>query len=198
MKFDSTVLEGKHVKLEPLHQEHKKGLCSAISDGNLWELSFTFIPHPDEIDSYYQRAETDQQAGISLVFATIDKQTGNVAGSTRFMRTDWKHKRLEIGFTFLGKSWQKTAINTEAKYLMLEYVFEQLNFNRVELLTDVLNENSRRAILRIGATEEGMLRNHMVMPDGRVRDSFVFSIIRHDWPTVKQGLIKIMASYDIK
>lgn len=198
MAFTKTVLEGKHVRLEPLTEKHRNGLCKAINDGELWKLNFTFVPHPNDIDSFYLRVEKDQDLGISLVFATIDKKTGEVAGSTRFMRTDWKHKRLELGFTFLGESWQKTAINTEAKYLMLKHVFEELDINRVELLTDVLNQNSRRAILRIGAKEEGILRNHMVMPDGRVRDSFVFSIIRQEWPQVKQRLINKMAENDSK
>lgn len=198
MTFIHTVLEGKHVRLEPLTDKHRNGLCKAINDGELWKLNFTFVPHPNDIDSFYLRVEKDQDLGISLVFATIDKKTGNVAGSTRFMRTDWKHKRLELGFTFLGESWQKTAINTEAKFLMLKHVFEELDINRVELLTDVLNQNSRRAILRIGAKEEGILRNHMVMPDGRVRDSFVFSIIRQEWPQVKQRLINKMAENDSK
>jgi RimJ/RimL family protein N-acetyltransferase len=196
MAYNKTTLEGNHVRLEPLAVKHRDGLCRAIKEGQLWQLHFTFIPHPNDIDGFYQRAENDQNSGSSLVFATIDKRTGNVAGSTRFMRTEWKHKRLEIGFTFLGQSWQKTAINTEAKYLMLCHAFEQLNMNRVELLTDVLNEKSRRAILRIGATEEGTLHNHMVMPDGRVRDSIVFSIIRQDWPDVKQALLKMMTKYD--
>lgn len=198
MAFTKTVLDGKHVRLEPLADKHRNGLCKAINDGELWKLNFTFVPHPNDIDSFYLRVEKDQDLGISLVFATIDKKTGNVAGSTRFMRTDWKHKRLELGFTFLGESWQKTAINTEAKFLMLKHVFEELDINRVELLADVLNQNSRRAILRIGAKEEGILRNHMVMPDGRVRDSFVFSIIRQEWPQVKQRLINKMAENDSK
>jgi len=198
MAFIKTVLEGEHVRLEPLTDKHRNGLCKAINDGELWKLNFTFVPHPNTIDDFYLRAEKDQGLGISLVFATIDKKTGNVAGSTRFMRTDWKHKRLELGFTFLGESWQKTAINTEAKYLMLKHVFEELAINRVELLTDVLNQNSRRAILRIGAKEEGILRNHMVMPDGRIRDSYVFSIIRQDWPTTKQALLNRMDGYEQK
>jgi len=198
MAFTKTVLDGKHVRLEPLTEKHRNGLCKAINDGELWKLNFTFVPHPNDIDSFYLRVKKDQDLGISLVFATIDKKTGEVAGSSRFMRTDWKHKRLELGFTFLGESWQKTAINTEAKYLMLKHVFEELDINRVELLTDALNQNSRRAILRIGAKKEGILRNHMVMPDGRVRDSFVFSIIRQEWPQVKQRLINKMAENDSK
>lgn len=198
MEFKPTVLESEHVRLEPLDKTHKNGLCAAINDGQLWELFFTFVPHPNDIEGFYQKAEADMAANSSLVFATIDKQTGNVAGSTRFMKTVWPHKRLEIGFTFLGESWQRTAINTEAKYLMLQHAFEVLQMNRVEFLTDVHNEKSRRAILRLGAAEEGILRNHMVMPDQRIRDSVVFSIATQEWPTVKQSLENKIAKYASK
>lgn len=127
--------------------------------------------------------------GEGLTFATIDKSSnGKIAGSTRFMKADLPNKRIEIGFTFLGKTWQRSRINTEAKLLMLSHAFETLNLNRVELLTDYLNSNSRRAILRLGAKEEGILRSHMVMPDGRVRDSVLYSITKNDWPGVKQNL----------
>jgi N-acetyltransferase len=123
-----------------------------------------------------------------LAFAIIDKGTHKIAGSTRFMKANLPNKRAEIGFTFLGKSWQKTRINTEAKLLMLSHAFETMGLNRIELLTDYLNTRSRNAILRLGAKEEGILRNHMVMPDGRVRDSVIYSIINHEWAGVKQHL----------
>jgi RimJ/RimL family protein N-acetyltransferase len=148
------------------------------------------------LDSFYEKANNDMAGNNSLVFATVDAVSGKVVGSTRFMNTHWKHKRLEIGFTFIAQSWQRSAVNTEAKYLMLQYAFEQLNFNRVELLTDVINEKSRKAILRIGAVEEGRLRHHMIMPDGRHRDSVVFSIIQLDWPEVKLRLQNMMTQYD--
>jgi RimJ/RimL family protein N-acetyltransferase len=123
-----------------------------------------------------------------LAFATIDKATNKVVGSTRFMKANLANKRVEIGFTFLGTSWQKTHINTEAKLLMLTHAFETMALNRVELLTDFLNTTSRNAILRLGAKEEGILRNHMIMPDGRVRDSVIYSIISNEWAGVKQHL----------
>ena len=189
MSLEPVVLEGEHVRLEPLDGRHKDGLCRAISDGELWNIFVTIVPHPDDIDQFLANARSAHERGDGLAFATIDK-TGNdqVAGSTRFMKADLPNKRIEIGFTFLGKTWQRSPINTKAKLLMLTHAFETLGMNRVELLTDYLNNPSRQAILRLGAKEEGVLRNHMVMPDGRERDSVLFSIVRSDWPGVKQNL----------
>ena len=188
MKFEEVTLEGRHVRLESLSEKHRKGLCQAISDGELWNLFFTLVPHVDDINNFLINAQIAHEAGDGLAFATIDKTTNKIAGSTRFMKANIANKRVEIGFTFLGKSYQKTRINTEAKLLMLTYAFESLNLNRVEFLTDYLNNTSRNAILRLGAKEEGILRNHMVMPDGRVRDSVLFSIIKNEWAGVKQNL----------
>ena len=195
MSFELTNMEGKHVRLEPLSIKHKQGLCAAINDGELWKLFFTLVPKLIDIDAFFVQAEADAKAGTSLVFASIDKKTNEVAGSTRFMKAVWPHKRIEIGYTFLGETWQKTAINTEAKFLMLEHAFEQLDVNRVELLTDYLNQNSRRAILRLGANEEGVLRDHMVMPDDRVRDSVIYSITKNNWPGIKQHLAYKLINY---
>src|SRR5262249_21316059 len=138
---------------------------------------------------FLKNAYDDHERGDGLAFATIEIRSNRVAGSTRFMKANLPNKRVEIGYTFLGRSWQKTQINTEAKYLMLEYAFEKLGMNRVELITDYLNTNSRRAILRLGAKEEGIMRSHMVMPDGRIRDSVLYSIIKAEWPGVKQLLL---------
>ena len=187
--MEKVTLEGRFVRLEPLALSHKVELCDAIRDGELWKLWVTFVPHPDNIEGFFDFANSSYETGFGLTFATIDKRTGKVVGSTRFMRTELGHKRTEIGFTFLAKSTQKTVINTEAKLLMLTHAFEILKLNRVELVTDVLNENSKRAILRIGAKEEGVLRSHMVMPDGRVRDSVMHSILKEDWDEVKKGLV---------
>ncbi|MDF1882305.1 GNAT family N-acetyltransferase [Sulfurimonas sp. MAG313] len=178
--------EGKHVCLEPLNIRHKEELCTAIKDGKLWKLWVTLVPHPDEIDDFFSFAQTSHQNGDGLSFAILNE--GKVVGSTRFMRTCLSHKRTEIGFTFLAKSAQRTAVNTEAKLLMLTHAFEVLNLNRVDIITDVLNENSRRAILRLGAKEEGVLRSHMIMKDGRVRDSVVHSIIKEEWSDIKSKL----------
>lgn len=189
MRFESVTLEGMFVRLEPLSRAHKEGLCEAISDGELWQLFVTLVPHPSAIDTFLNDAQQAYEAGDGLAFATIDRATNKVAGSTRFMKAHLPHRRVEIGFTFLGQSWQRTSCNTEAKLLMLTHAFETLGMNRVELLTDYLNEKSRRAIMRLGAKEEGILRNHMVMPNGRVRDSVLYSIIKNEWPGVKQNLL---------
>lgn len=188
MKFEQVILEGKYLSLEPLSARHRDGLREAILDGELWRLFVTLVPHPDNIDTFLADAQELYQSGDGVSFAIIDKASGRVAGSTRFMKANIAHKRVEIGYSFLAKSWQKTRTNTEAKFLMLNYAFETLGFNRVELLTDFLNHVSRKAILRLGAREEGILRSHMVMPDGRLRDSVLYSMIKHDWPGIKQHL----------
>jgi len=188
MTFDKVILEGQLIRLEPLSSEHKEGLCKAILDGELWKLFVTLVPHVDDIDTFIHNAQVSYSSGDGLVFAVIDKATNKVAGSTRFMKANFPNKRVEIGFTFLGESWQKTSVNTEAKLLMLSHAFETMQFNRVELITDYLNTKSRNAILRLGAKEEGILRSHMIMPNGRVRDSVLYSIVKHEWEGVKQNL----------
>jgi len=188
MKFDKVTLEGNHVLLEPLLPSHRDELIEAISDGELWKLFVTRIPNIEGIDEFIENSILEYANGEGMAFATIDKASGRVVGSTRFMRANLAHKRVEIGFTFIAKSYQKTSINTEAKRLMLTHAFETMHLNRVEFITDYLNHASRNAILRLGAKQEGILRSHMVMPDGRIRDSVIFSITRHEWPGVKQNL----------
>lgn len=185
MKIEKTTLVGPRVKLEPLSLSHLPGLARAITDGALWEVPVTFVPHPQDLPQFLSAAESAFLSQREVVFATIDVATDMIVGSTRFRCIDIPDQRVEIGFTFIAKSWQRTYINTEAKYLMLRHAFEQWNCNRVEFLTDVLNTKSRTAIIRIGAREEGTLRNHMVMRDGRIRDSVMFSIIGAEWPQLK-------------
>lgn len=189
MPFAKHPLQGRYVRLEPVTANHKAGLAEAIRDGELWKLFVTLVPHPNALDDFLADAESAFQVGDGITFATIDTASGRIAGSTRFMRASLPDRRVEIGFTFLGASWQKTSLNTEAKLLMLTHAFDALHMNRVELITDYLNSNSRRAILRLGAKEEGVLRSHRVMPDGRVRDSVIYSILKHEWPGVKQNLL---------
>lgn len=188
MKLEQIVLQGSRVRLEPLSETHLPGLAAAILDGALWELPVTVVPHPKDLPDFFSFAELQFQARRELAFATIDQASGTVVGSTRFRCVEAAHKRLEIGFTFIAKSWQRTYVNTEAKYLMLGHAFEKLGCNRVELLTDVLNSQSRSAIERIGGKQEGILRKHMVMRDGRIRDSILFSIICTEWDHVKTRL----------
>lgn len=188
MSFDKVTLEGSHVRLEPLSEHHRSELIEAIADGELWNLFVTLVPRIEGIDEFIENAINAQLSADGLAFATIDKVSNRVVGSTRFMKASLPNRRVEIGFTFIAKSFQKTQINTEAKLLMLAHAFETLRLNRVEFLTDYLNSASRNAIVRLGAKEEGILRNHMVMPDGRVRDSVLFSITNNEWPGIKQNL----------
>lgn len=188
MTLDARTLTGSHVRLEPLAHRHHDGLCDAIRDGDLWKLAVTLVPHPDDVRAFIDDALTAHAAGTQLAFATVDLATGRIAGSTRFMRVELPHRRLEIGFTFIGRSWQRTAVNSEAKLLMLTYAFESLGMNRVEFLTDVRNTASRAAIIRLGAIPEGILRRHMVMRDGWVRDSAPLSLTDTDWPEAKTSL----------
>jgi RimJ/RimL family protein N-acetyltransferase len=190
MQIDKTPLEGENVRLEPLDRRHIEALGSAITDGELWKIPVTFVPHPNDLGQFVADAESAFRAGRELAFATVDKQSNRVVGSTRFMNIEATHRRLEIGFTFLAASRQRTHVNTEAKLLMLRHAFEHWRCNRVELITDVLNSKSRSAIARIGAQQEAILRQHMVMRDGRVRDSVLFAIIRPDWPATKAALQK--------
>jgi RimJ/RimL family protein N-acetyltransferase len=186
---EKVTLQGHRVRLEPLDEaRHREGLAAAIADGELWKIAVTTVPRPQDLAEFFADAEAAFAAGRELAFATIDAETETVAGSTRFRMIEAAHRRLEIGFTFLGASDQRTHVNTAAKLLMLEHAFDVWAVNRVELLTDVLNERSRAAISRLGAQQEGVLRNHMVMPDGRVRDSAVYSVCRPEWPGVQAAL----------
>lgn len=188
MKIEKLVLEGTNVRLEPLSSNHLPGMAKAIEDGNLWEIPVTFVPYPNDLTGFLSQAEAAFSQGKELVFATIDAKSGTVAGSSRFRCIEAVHRRVEIGFTFLAASSQRTHVNTEAKYLMLRHAFETWGCNRVELLTDERNSKSRNAIQRIGAKEEGILRSHMAMRDGHVRNSVIYSIISSEWPQVKSAL----------
>lgn len=186
---EKVTLCGPRVRLEPLDAErHRAGLEAAIADGDLSSLWVTTVPRPDQMNLLFGGAEAAFAAGLELPFATIDAETGRVAGSTRFMAIDPVHRRVEIGATFLAASYQRTHVNTEAKLLMLGHAFDAWNVNRVELLTDQLNERSRAAIVRIGAQPEGILRGHKLMPDGRIRDAAIYSIVRPEWPGVRAAL----------
>lgn len=188
MRVEKVVLRGSRIALEPLDEGHLPALAAAIEDGALWEVPVTIVPHPRDLPAFLRDAEAQYQAGRELAFATMDLASGAVIGSTRFRCIEAAHRRVEIGFTFLARSWQRTYANTEAKYLMLRHAFEAWRVNRVELVTDALNAKSRSAIERIGAREEGVLRAHMVMRDGRIRDSVVYSIVAAEWPGVRQAL----------
>lgn len=181
-------LRGGRVALEPLSARHLPGLAAAIEDGQLWKIPVTLVPRPEELNDFLRQAEERYAAQQERAFATIDLASGTIVGSTRFMAINRHNRRVEIGFTFLAQRWQRSYVNTEAKYLMLRHAFEEWACNRVEFLTDVLNVKSRTAILRLGAKEEGVMRSHMIMRDGRIRDSVLYSVIASEWPAVKCGL----------
>jgi N-acetyltransferase len=182
------TLEGARVRLEPLSRGHHDGLVEAASDGELWKLRVTLIPPPERTAAGIDAALEAWERGRELPFATVERGSGRVVGSTRFRNIEPSALRVEIGSTWLAASFQRTSINTEAKLLMLTHAFEAWGCIRVEFVTDILNEPSRRALARIGAREEGVLRHHMIMPDGRYRDSVLYSIIAPEWTAVKAAL----------
>jgi len=188
------TLEGRHVRLEPLEQAHHAALCTIGLDPELWELIPYRVATPEDMAAYIQTALNAQAAGSALPFASVHAPSGQVIGSTRYLNIDLANRRLEIGATWIAAPWRRTAVNTEGKYLMLRHAFETLGCLRVELKTDSLNQRSRNAIRRIGATEEGTLRQHMITWSGRLRDSIYFSILDSEWPRVKQDLEKKLAS----
>jgi len=188
LNIQPVTLEGQHVRLEPLSFNHHAGLSAVGLVEELWRWIPQPVRTPEEMREYIATALRSQGEGSALPFATVERATGKVIGSTRYGNIDRANRHVEIGWTWLGPAWQRTAANTEAKFLMLRHAFEALGCLRVELKTDSLNENSRNAILRIGAKEEGIFRNHMVTSTGRIRHSVYYSIIDSEWPVVKARL----------
>lgn len=188
MTVEPVVLEGAVVRLEPLSLDHHAGLCEVGLDPDLWRWTGDVIRTPEEMRAYIEAALLQQAEGAALPFVVIERSSGRAIGSTRYAAIEPAHRRLEIGWTWYGQPWQRTAVNTESKYLLLRHAFETLGCIRVEFKTDALNERSRTALLRIGATEEGILRHHMIAPGGRLRDSVYYSIIAPEWPAVKAKL----------
>lgn len=184
------TLTGDIVRLEPIRREHQQ-LFWEVAQNDLEDI-FRWIPYamrtPDDFRKLVDKALAEQDQGESVVFATVECSSGRVIGSTRFMNIDRSNRRVEIGSTWIAPAWQRTAVNTEAKYLMLRHAFEVWRCIRVELKTDGLNQKSRNAILRIGAKEEGTLRRHLVTWTGRVRDTVYFSILDDEWPEAKRKL----------
>ncbi len=186
--MDALTLRGGAVALEPLERDHATALGEAAADGELWRLAVTTVPDPARMPAWVDAALAARAAGRELPFTIRDARDGRVLGSTRYRALALEHRRVEIGNTWLRASAQRTAANTECKLLLLAHAFETLGCHRVEFITDVLNERSRAAILRLGALEEGVLRCHMVMADGRVRDSVLYSLVRTEWPAAKARL----------
>lgn len=181
-------LSGEHVQLVPLSPDHEEGLAAAASDGELWHLWYTRVPGPQEMKAEIARRLTLQKAGSMTPFTVIERPGGRIVGMTTYMNIDTAGPRLEIGSTWYAKSVQRTALNTEAKLLLLSHAFETLGCLAVEFRTHFMNHASRRAIERLGAKLDGILRSHMRLPNGTVRDTCVYSIIAPEWPAIRANL----------
>ena len=185
------------MRLEPLRAEHAAALWE-IAKNDLGDL-FQWIPYPlkslSDFEQFNRQVLEEQQRGLTIPFVTLERASGQIVGTTRYMNMDLANRKVEIGSTWIAPPWQRTAINTEAKYLMLRHAFEVWDCLRVELKTDAMNQRSRKAILRLGAKEEGILRKHMLTWNGRQRDSVYFSILDTEWPQVKSNLKKMLGVY---
>ena len=189
------TLDGIRVRMEPLDlSRHFAGLLEIGLDPDLWRWTINFAREEADLRHYLETALREQAEGRSLPFATMDKASGRVAGCTRFGNIEPTHRRLEIGWTWVGRPFQRTHVNTEAKFLMLRHAFETLGCLRVEFKTNAKNERSRNAMLRIGCVEEGTFRKHMISDRGERRDTVYFSILDDEWPAVKARLEGLMRS----
>ncbi|HYM81852.1 MAG TPA: GNAT family protein [Candidatus Limnocylindria bacterium] len=189
------VLEGEHVRLEPLSLErHFAALCEVGLDAELWRWTSAQVRSAEDLKRYLQTALAEQEQGTALPFATVVRSLDRAVGSTRFGSIERGQRRVEIGWTWIGTPWQRTAVNTEAKLLMLTHAFEHWGCRRVELKTDALNQRSCAAIRRIGGQEEGTLRKHLVTEAGRVRDTVYFSLLDDEWPAARSRLEERLAA----
>ncbi len=190
--IEPITLKGKHASLEPMTLDHIDELAQASKDGELWKLWYTGIPSPETAFDYVHAALNMFEKRTAMPFVvrerTSNKKQGKIIGSTRFCNSDEQNQRTEIGYTWYAKSYQRTPINTECKLMLLTHAFEQLDAIAVEFRTHWHNQQSRRAIERLGAKQDGVLRNHQKMENGGYRDTVVYSIINTEWPVVKQSL----------
>ena len=190
MKIEPITLENEFVRLKPIGFEYLEPLCEAGLFEEIWRLNPTQVDSPEAMKNYIETALDEQSRGVSLPFVTVEKSSGRIVGSTRFGNIDPKNLRTEIGWTWITPAWQKTYVNSAAKLLMLTHAFETWRCIRVELKTDVLNEKSRNAILRLGAKQEGIFRQHVICQSGRLRDTVYFSILDNEWQSVKENLLR--------
>ncbi len=188
MQIKDLTLKNEVISLLPLEPKHKKELLEASEDGNLSSLWYTTVPDENTIDAYINQAIEDRNSNVSYPFVVVDNKSNKVIGTTRFLHIDLVNKRLEIGNTWYAKSAQRTNINANCKLLLLTYAFEVFNAIAVEFRTHWHNHSSRAAILRLGAKQDGILRNDSIHKSGEYRDTVVFSIINHEWPVVKKSL----------
>lgn len=195
MECQPLHLQGTSVSLEPLEQAHIADIRNAAADGELWKLFFTSVPAPEQTQQWLDTALAMQSQQKAIPFIVREKSGGKIVGSTRFCNIDHQHQRLEIGYTWYSQSVQRSAINTECKLLLLTHAFEVLNCIAVEFRTDWFNRRSQAAIERLGAKRDGVLRNHMILPDGRIRDTVVYSILQNEWPGLKKNLQYMQNKY---
>ncbi|MFQ6370480.1 GNAT family N-acetyltransferase [Shewanella sp. YIC-542] len=188
-------LSGEYVILEPLSMDHLPALSLAVADGELWNLWYSRVPHADDMKGYIQAALDAEQRGEALAYAVRYRESGAIVGCTRLCHWDQPNRHIEIGYTWYSKSVQRSAVNTESKLLLLSYAFETLDVIAVEFRTHFHNEASRQAIARLGAKQDGILRNHQLLKDGTVRDTVVYSIIDSEWPEVKSNLKLLLQQY---
>jgi RimJ/RimL family protein N-acetyltransferase len=182
------TLRGSAATLEPLEQRHQGGLVEAVREGELWNLWYTSVPRPEQMAAEIERRLALQATGSMLPFAVIENESGLAVGMTTYMNADPVHQRVEIGSTWYGRRVQRTSINTECKLMMLRHAFDALDCIAVEFRTHIFNRQSRRAIERLGAKLDGILRSHQRAPNGTLRDTCVYSIIAPEWPTVRAHL----------
>jgi N-acetyltransferase len=185
--LEPVTLNGPHAQLKPLSQDHCEGLTEAVRDGELWKLWYTFIPKPEDMRKEIDRRLGLQASGSMLPWTVFDAD-GQIAGMTTYMNVDTPNRRVEIGSTWYARRVQRSAVNTQCKLLLLTHAFEKLDCIAVEFRTHFFNHQSRRGIERLGAKQDGILRNHQIAPNGTLRDTVVYSIIASEWPTVKAHL----------
>lgn len=195
-RAETVTLEARHVRLEPLELRHVDPLAEVGLDPEIWRWSPEPLRTREDMRAYVEAALEARRQGTMLPFATVLRDGDRVVGSTRYGAIDLRNRRVEIGWTWITPAWQRSAVNTEAKLLMLAHAFEALGCQRVELKTDALNERSRRAIARLGAKQEGIFRKHMVTTTGRIRDSVYFSVVDDEWPAVRAGLEAKLRAHD--
>ncbi len=195
MWLKDVELESQKVKLVPLSELHTDALVEAATDGELWKLWFTSVPSADNINEYILNALDQKAKGLALPFVVVEKSSGKVIGSTRFCNADPLNNRVEIGYTWYSKSYQRSSCNTECKLLLLTHAFETLDAIAVEFRTSWHNQTSRSAIARLGAKQDGVLRNHQKLANGGYRDTVVFSIINVEWLSVKDSLEFKLSTY---
>jgi RimJ/RimL family protein N-acetyltransferase len=188
IEIHPTTLEGRGIRLEPLAYEHHDGLAAAAADGRLWELWFTSVPEPEQTRAYIDHALAGQRDGHMLPWAVREFSSGMIIGSTRYHDIVTEIDRVEIGYTWYGKSWQRSHVNTSCKLLLLSHAFDTLGCKVVGLRTDNFNFASQRAIEALGAKKDGVIRHHLARRDGTVRDSVIYSILASEWPDVKRHL----------